>query len=130
MNAKSEWGNEISDARALSESYSYSENKDLIDFTRRISEIPAGQTTPRVNNAGVLQAASAVRTKTQAAVVKFYAGTGGNADSNGLAIYLPTPTEYQQIDIDQANGFGQRFTLLDLSIDAPSWQTFLAAGPR
>ena len=130
MNAKATWGNDISDARALSESYAYSENKDLIDFTRRLSETPAGQTTPRVNDAGVLSAAANVKSKIQAAVVKFYAGTGGNKDSNGLAIYLPTPTEYRQIDIDQANGFGQRFSELSLSQNAPNWQTFLANGPR
>jgi hypothetical protein len=129
-NAKTTWGNDISDARALAESYAYSENKDLVDFTKRLSETPSGQTTPRVNDAQVLAAGANVKSKVQAAVVKFYAGTGGNANSNGLAIYLPTPTEYRQIDIDQANGFGQRFTELQLSQDAPNWQSFLANGPR
>ena len=130
MNAKSLWGDAISDARSFSERYDYSENKDLIDFTRRLSEIPAGQTTPRVNDPGVLSAAASVKSAVQAAVVKSYAGTGGNGDSHGLAIYIPTPNEYRQIDTDQANGFGQRFTELSFSQDAPSWQTFLANGPR
>ena len=128
--AKTTWGNEISDTRALSESYAYSENKDLIDFTRRLSEIPTGQTTPRINDAGVLSAAANVKSRVQAAVVKFYAGNQ-NAKSNGLAAFLPTPFEYKSIDVDSANiGSGHRYSELAISQSAPNWQNFLATGPN
>ncbi|MGC4047758.1 MAG: clostripain-related cysteine peptidase [Armatimonas sp.] len=130
MAAKTTWGNQIADARAATDRYDYPENKDLVDFCRRLTETPTGQTTPRVNDPGVINAANRVQAAVRSAVVRYYAGTNGNADSNGLAAFLPTPREYRTIDIDQANGFGQRFSRLAISRDAPNWQSFLANGPN
>jgi hypothetical protein len=129
MAARTSWGDQIADARALSERYDYAENKDLVDFCRRLTERPLGQTTPRVNDSGVINAANRVTAAVRNAVVRYYAGSNGNADSNGLAAFIPTPREYRTIDIDQANGFGQRYSRLSIARDAPGWQSFLASGP-
>ncbi len=130
MAARSTWGNEIAEARVMSESYDYKENRDLIDFCRRLTEVPTGQTTPRVNDPGVIAAAGRVKTAIQGAVIRAYGGNNGNPDSNGLAGFLPSSREYRLLDVEQANGFGQRYGALSLSRDAPQWQNFLANSPN
>jgi hypothetical protein len=131
MNARSNWGPEIAEARSETERFDYPENGDLVDFCNRLTETPAGQTTPRVNDPAVLNAAGRVRAAVRGAVIRSYAGRGGNADANGIAIFLPTPAQYASIDVSSANiGQSHRYSSLLLSRDAPEWQRFLATGPR
>jgi hypothetical protein len=131
MGAKATWGSAISDARRLADNYDYPENRDLVDFCRRLTETPTGQTAPRVNDPAVISSAGRVKAAVQNAVIRSYAGSNGNADSNGLAVFLPTPSRYLSIDIDSANlGRGHRFSELAITRAAPGWQNFLASGPN
>lgn len=129
-NAQATWGEKIADARAAAERFDYPENKDIIDFCRRLTENPSGQTTPRVNDTAVINAANRVTAAVRAAVVRSYAGANGNVNANGLAAFISSRREYLTIDIDQANGFGQRYSRLAIARDAPNWQNFLATGPN
>jgi len=114
-------GADISLARADAQAYEYPENKDLLHFLDRLDF--------RIPTAQVQNKTAAVRSAAKAAII-FNATTGiYNPSSQGLAAFLPRPSQYTQIDIQQANGFGQRFSRLKLAADAPAWQTFLANGP-
>ncbi len=115
--ARGQWNNQIADAREGAESYSYYENKDLLDFLRLLKG--------SVNDAGVQGAVNQVESATRDAIVKNVRGTQ-HPRSNGLAAYLPSPFQYGRDDINQANGFGQRYVFLSLAKDAPNWQAFLA----
>jgi hypothetical protein len=126
---KGTFRDEIVFARQNAENYDYPTYRDILDFVRLLTEPLPGDTAPPVNNAAVLSAASLVRTRVQAAIIKNVNGSA-HPRSNGLSIFLPSPTEYRSIDIDQANGFGQRYSLLAFTQSAPNWQNFLVDGPR
>lgn len=118
---KASQGDNISLARAEAEAYEYPENKDLLHFLDRLDA--------RVTDATVLNAVSTLRARVNSAILLNRNGTQ-HPLSKGIAIFLPTPSRYRTIDIEQANGFGQRFTDLAIAKDAPDWQEFLANGPN
>jgi Clostripain family len=122
MSLKDTFGAEISLAREDAQSYEYFENKDLLHFLDRL-EI-------RVNDATLKQKTATVRTAAKAALVRNVTTKQFTPNSQGIAAFLPTPSRYRTIDIEQANGFGQRYSLLKFAQDAGSWQSFLADGPR
>lgn len=126
---KGTFRDEIIFARDNAENYDYPTYRDILDFVRLLSNPLPGSTAPLVNDANVLGAAQRVRTAVQAAVIKNVHGDL-HPRSNGLSIFLPSPSQYRTIDIDQANGFGQRYGELSFTKAAPSWQSFLADGPR
>jgi hypothetical protein len=127
--AQGNYGAAISNARAASESYAYPENHDLLDFTRALatSDPKTGQTVTA--DPGVSAAVGQVQGAVQAALA-FNTHGDQHPRSNGLAIFLPTPTDYALIDAEQANGFGQRYSTLSLAQAAPNWMNFLVNGPR
>ncbi len=113
---------EISLAREDAQSYEYAENKDLLHFLDRLEV--------RVNDAELKRKTAALRAAMKAAIVRNVTTKQFTPNSQGIAAFLPTPNRYKTIDIEQANGFGQRYTKLKLAQDAASWQAFLADGPR
>ena len=115
-------GADISLAREDSQAYEYPENKDLIHFLDRLDF--------RLTNATLQAKTAAVRSAVNAALVANAATKQYSPNSRGLAAFLPTPNRYRIIDIEQANGFGQRYSTLALASAAPQWQSFLANGPR
>ncbi len=121
MDLKASLGPDISLAREDAQSYEYAENKDLLHFLDRLDI--------RVNDATLKQKTAAVRNAARAAIVRNVTTKQYSPNSQGIAAFLPTPSRYRSIDIQQANGFGQRYTLLKLAQDAPRWQEFLATGP-
>jgi Clostripain family len=120
MSLKTTFGTEISLARDEAQSYEYPENKDLLHFLDRLEV--------RVNDAELKQKTAAVRAAAKAAIVHNVTTKQFTPSSQGIAAFIPTPNRYKIIDIEQANGFGQRFSLLKLAQDAGNWQSFLAAG--
>lgn len=127
-NAQGAYGNPISNARSAAESYAYPENHDLLDFLQHLAapDPYTGLTVTR--DPGVKSAVTQLQSATSAALVLNTQGSL-HPHSNGLAVYLPTPYSYRQIDIAQANGFGQRYSTLALAKAAPGWQNFLTSGP-
>ena len=121
MSLKTTFATEISLAREDAQSYEYFENKDLLHFLDRLEV--------RVNDAILKQRTAAVRSAAKAAIVHNTTTKQFTPNSQGIAAFLPTPGRYRTIDIEQANGFGQRYTRLKLAADAPRWQEFLASGP-
>jgi Clostripain family len=121
MAQKTAFAAEISLARDAAQNYEYAENKDLLHFLDQLDA--------RVNEAGIKARTAAVRAAAKAAIVRNVTTGKYAPNSQGIAAFLPTPGRYRQIDIEQANGFGQRYTLLKLAKDAPRWQEFLASGP-
>lgn len=115
------FGTEISLARDDAQSYEYFENKDLLHFLDRLEV--------RVNDATLKQRTAAVRAAAKAAIVHNVTTKQFTPNSQGIAAFLPTPNRYRIIDIEQANGFGQRYSLLKFAQDAGNWQSFLASGP-
>lgn len=128
LDAKNQYGSGIASARDLAENYAYPQNRDLLDFTRLLVSVPTGSTTPRVPDAGVQAAVNQVQAALNQALVINVNGTR-HPNSNGLSIFLPTPSQYRFIDQEQADGFGQRYTALAFARDAPNWQSFLVQGP-
>jgi hypothetical protein len=126
--ASKTYGTAISDSRALAESYAYSENKDLLDFIDLLTDKDA-QGNFYIPDPDVQAAAVALRTAVKAVIVKNVNGSQ-HPRSQGLAIFLPTPIRFKTIDIEQANGFGQRYKELALAKAAPNWLAFLENGPR
>jgi hypothetical protein len=122
------YGTAIADARDASERYVYPENHDLIDFLDQLST--ADPTTGQVVAADprISPAVAAVRSAVSAAVIYNVHGDS-HPHSNGLAIFLPSASMYRQIDVEQANGFGQRYTSLAFAQAAPNWVNFLQTGP-
>lgn len=127
--AKNRFSNEISFARTQAENYAYRENRDLLHYINQLSEVPPGAAGPRVPDGAVQNAAQQVRAVLQAVIIAEQSGTG-HPNSNGLAIFLPSPEEYNLTDIAQSDGFGQRYGALAFTRDAPNWQRFLIEGPR
>jgi hypothetical protein len=127
-NAKNHYGSQIVSARNNAENYAYPENRDLLDFVRYLTQPPSGTTTVPVPDPAVQAAANSVTQAVNAAVVKNVQASQ-HPFSNGLAIFLPSPSEYTNIDIEQANGFGQRYSLLSFAKAAPNWVNFLQNGP-
>ena len=120
MNAKATYGEQIALARDDAEFYDYRNNKDLLDFLRLLkANVPDGS---------VQTAATQLEAAARAAIVKSVNGRD-HPNSNGLAVYLPTPNGYRRDDIEQANGFGQRYVEIAFAQAAPNWQSFLAQGP-
>ena len=129
LGATPRYGTRIAEARDRSENYSYPQNSDLLDFIRLLQEPEsAGSSAPRVPDAAVQNVAARVQSAVSAAVVKNVRGQG-HPNSQGLAIFLPTPGGYLRTDADQAGGFGQRYSALSFSKTAPNWQAFLIGGP-
>ncbi len=122
MSLKTSFGTQISQARADAAAYEYPENKDLLHFLDQLDI--------QVNDPTLKQRTAAVRAATKAAILHNVTTKQYTPNSQGIAVFVPTPNRYRQIDIEQANGFGQRFSLLKLAKDAPRWQEFLADGPR
>lgn len=121
------YGPAIAAARNEAENYSYQENKDLIDFLDRLQASSNGSL--RIPDSQVQGQVDRVRIAVRQAIVANVNGTR-HPRSQGLAAYIPSPREYDLDDIDQANGFGQRFRALALAEDAPDWHEFLRLGPR
>ncbi len=121
------YGPAIAAARSEAESYSYQENKDLIDFLDRLQASTNGSL--RIPDPQVQGQVDRVRIAVRQAIVANVNGTR-HPRSYGLAAYIPSPREYDLDDIDQANGFGQRFRALAFAEDAPDWHEFLRLGPR
>ena len=107
-------------AREDAENYAYPYYRDLLDFTRRLSDVP---------DANVQSAVSRVNSAVNAAIIANYNG-GGHPRSNGLSIFLPSPSDYDSVDYSAATGFGQRYPALALSKAAPDWQNFIQNGPQ
>ncbi len=128
LKAKGQWGEQIAFARDNAENYAYSENKDILDFVRLLTENPSGSQTPRVNDAGVLAACAQVKLALGSAIVKNVNGSQ-HPRSNGQSILLCSPNLYRRLDIEQADGFGQRYGELAMTKAAPRWQAFLTEGP-
>jgi hypothetical protein len=123
--AQSFYNTEIADARDATENYAYRENRDLIDFLNQLS-ITNFQTGRKVSDdAAVSSGINQVRQAVNGAVVF---NNHGNAHprSNGIAIFLPSPSGFQQIDDQQAAGFGQRYTTLSFASAAPNWKKFIS----
>jgi hypothetical protein len=127
--AQGAYGAAISDARAASESYVYPENHDFLDFARSLSTADTYTGLTVTTDPSVRAAVSQAQSAVQAAVVLSVHGSQ-HPRSNGLAIFLPTPRDYAQIDVQQANGFGQRYQALAFSQAAPNWTNFLINGPE
>jgi hypothetical protein len=132
--AKAQYGPEIKQARDLAENYSYPQNRDLLNFTQLLLQPVSGgagaaAAAPRVADPNVQAAAGQVQAALGAAIVKNVRGTR-HPNSNGLAIFLPSPASYRFIDEEQAGGFGQRYGALAFSQAAPNWQAFLVQGPQ
>lgn len=131
--AKSQWGTQISAARANTEHYSlgeeaatgylYIDYKDLIDFTSKLQAQPS---------APYISAAQAVQSAAAAAIV-YNANGSGHPNSHGLSIFLPTPTDYAKVNADQLNGNGLStviYTDLAFAKASPNWVNFLQNGPN
>jgi hypothetical protein len=127
-NVQTTYGTAISDDRGAAEAYAYPENHDLINFCQLLqtADLNTGQVV--ATDPGVAAAITQVQNTINAMVLFNTHGTA-HPNSNGLSVYLPTPYNYQQIDIQQADGFGNRYSTLALANDAPHWQNFLANGP-
>ncbi|MDX1931303.1 MAG: clostripain-related cysteine peptidase [Capsulimonadales bacterium] len=135
---KGTYAQRIRDARAKAENYDYLYYRDIIDFTNqltapmtpqdRLSKEEFPLTTPPIADAAIVNAAALLRQTVQEAVIKNVRGNQ-HPRSNGLSIYLPTPGEYDAIDVSQANGFGQRYRALAFTKAAPSWHNFIENGP-
>lgn len=128
LDATTQYGAAISQARSAAEEYTYPENKDLIHFTQLLVSPAPGGGTPRVPDPAVQAAVAEVQRVVQEAVV-FNRNGRGHPNSNGLAIYLPTPREYNDDDRSQVRGFGQPYRQLSFANAAPNWQAFLVNGP-
>jgi hypothetical protein len=128
-NVRNTYRDNIVYARNTAENYDYPYYRDILDFTRLITDPLPGLSQPPVPDAAVQNAAVRVRNAVRAAVI--WEGNGDfHPNSNGLSIFLPSPSQYNSLDIDQANGYGQRYTALQFAKDAPGWQNFIANGPR
>jgi hypothetical protein len=114
--AKPTFGTQIADAREHAEYFDYEANMDMIDFARLVRE--------RAGDPGVQASATGVEETARAEVVKSVSGIG-HPNAHGIALYIPSPSQYRRDDIEQANGFGQRYTELLFAKDAPVWQSFL-----
>ena len=125
--AQGRYGSAIANARNTTENYDYPENSDLLDFVHRLID-PINGTTA-VTDSGVQAAGQQVRNAVNAAIVTSRNSPYHSA-SHGLAIYLPTPSTYRKIDVEQADGFGQRYSALAFAKAAPNWQAFLVNGPQ
>ena len=128
-NVRGTYRDGIITAREVSENYAYSYYHDLLDFTRRLTEPIAGTTGIPVPDAAVQSAAARVNQTVKAAVISNAHGDN-HPHSNGLSIFLPSPSEYDNIDYEQAQGFGQRFSALAFPKVASDWQNFLISGPQ
>lgn len=126
---KDTYRSEIIFARQNAENYDYPYYRDIKDFLDLLTTPLPGAVQPPIPEAGVQSAVNRVRSALQAAVIANINGDG-HPNSNGLSIFLTSPQQYQSLDIDQANGFGQRYGALTFARDAPNWQSFLVNGPR
>ena len=131
MSVKNTYGQQIIFARNNADFYEfpYTENKDLLDFLHLLVDPPTGSTVSPIPDAGVQNAVAKVRSVLGATILKSVSGDQ-HAGSNGLALFIPSPLEYAQIDREQADGFGQRYGRLAFAKDAPQWQNFLVNGPQ
>ncbi len=124
--AQGTWGTQIATARRASESYDYSQNKDLTDFLDQMAPVGGA---PTVNNGGVLNAIQGVRNALAATIITNANGTQ-HPRSRGLAIYIPSPAQYVTVERQQVEeGFGQPYSALSFSQAAPAWRNFLQTGP-
>ncbi len=128
LGARDRHGAGIAQARDQAEGYEYPQNRDLLHFTQLLVGAPAGSAAPRVPDSAVQSAAEDVQRAVRAALVVNVNGRG-HPNSQGLAIFLPSPSSYQNIDAQQFGGFGQRYTELAFTRAAPNWQAFLVQGP-
>lgn len=129
MNVKGSFGTQIRVARENTESFDYPQNKDLLHFLDLMTVPAPGTTNIPVSDQRVRNAADQVRGVLGNALLKSVNGSF-HPDAKGLAIFLPSPLQYSRIDIEQANGFGQRYTALSFAKDAPNWKNFIENGPN
>lgn len=131
LRVKNTYGPQIISARNNADSYEfpYTENKDLLDFLHYLVDPPAGSTVSPIPDAGVQAAALKLRSVVSASILKNVNGDG-HSGSRGLALFIPSPLAYAQVDREQADGMGQRYNALALAKAAPNWQSFLANGPQ
>ncbi len=101
----------------------YESYRDGVDFTNRL--------TAQVSDSGVQSAAAAARAALQSAILVSVHGSS-HPNSNGLSMYIPSPSQYRTDDATQAQGSvwyvnttNDRYSSLAFPIAAPSWQTFL-----
>ncbi|GAB4466435.1 MAG: hypothetical protein OHK0029_37750 [Armatimonadaceae bacterium] len=126
---KDTYRDQIVFARQNAENYDYPYYRDILDFISLLTTPLPGATQPPVPDMAVQSAANRVRSAVQAAVI-FNVNGSFHPRSQGLSVFLPSPQQYNSLDIDQANGFGQRYGALTYAKDAPLWQSFLVNGPR
>ncbi|MES2465344.1 MAG: clostripain-related cysteine peptidase, partial [Armatimonadota bacterium] len=124
--AQPAWATQIANARRGAENYGYIENRDLTDFLNNLA--PVGG-TPTVNDAGVLASIQGVRTALGTTIITNANGSG-HPRSRGLAIYLPSPSQYIATEEAQEDGYGQPYRALSFTKAAPAWRNFLQTGPR
>jgi Clostripain family len=90
------------------------ESRDLGDFLQLLN----------IQDSSVTAAITQVQSVIGTAVV-WNGSTEPGSRAQGLAAFLPSPSSFQAIDIDQSRGVGQRYALLSLSQAAPHWYHFL-----
>lgn len=129
LNVKDIYRDQIVFARNTAENYDYPTYRDILDFVRLITVPIPGTVNPPVPDDSVQKAAARLKSAVQAAVIRSVNGSL-HPNSQGLSIFLPSPSQYNTLDIEQANGFGQRYSELTFAHDAPNWQSFLINGPR
>jgi hypothetical protein len=126
-NVRGTYGTQISNARSRSEEYAYPYYRDILDFCRYLSD--GGNSTTYVPDGNVQSAVGNVRNAVSGAIIHNVHGRQ-HPNSNGLSVFLASPSEYITVDNRQAEGFGQRYGLLEFTQTAPGWQEFLINGPR
>ena len=120
--AKATQSSSITTAREGAETYTdpYTQNKDGIDYLNHL--------LTSVSDTGVRNAALTAKATLQNAIAYNVNGPG-HPSSQGLALFVPSQSEYARIDRQQADGFGQRYSAIAFAKDAPNWQSFLTASP-
>ncbi len=102
---------QIKNARSATQYYAYYDNKDLYHFATLIRQNTA--------SANLKQAADDLQTAlrgTNGAVITSSHGNSGQGNSNGLAVYVPSPASF-------LNSYGN--LALSQSGAAPEWMAFL-----
>ena len=121
------YNNQLTNARQTAENYGhgyalYTSYLDILDYVKYLSTPTL--TATYVPDATVQSAVSGLKAATQAAIVL---NVNGNQHpySNGLSLFIPSSTQFRAADVEQANGFGQRYQELAIAKDAPNWKQFI-----
>jgi len=146
-NAQTTWGPQIAMAQNNAEAYAlgdgeeagadywYWDYHDLVDFVTLLSNSSNAATF--VNDPGVLSACQSVKTAAVGNAIAYNRHGSSHANSNGLTIWIPSPTDFTLAENEQAGiatghpsgPSDQLYTGLSIATAAPSWLTFLNSGP-